>query len=77
MLASGLHSSKSASNIVADRPQPLSELLQHELDHLDGVLLTDRALDQQSLISREEFDKNPQRFAGEVDYFISPTIAEG
>ena len=62
---------------MADRPQPLSELLQHELDHLDGVLLTDRALDQHSLISREEFEKDPERFAGEVDYFISPTIAEG
>ena len=58
-------------------PQPLSELLQHELDHLDGVLLTDRALDQFSLGSRAEFEKDPERFADQVDYIIAPTIAEG
>jgi peptide deformylase len=30
----------------------LSELLQHEIDHLDGILATDRALDARSLAMR-------------------------
>lgn len=33
----------------------LSELLQHEMDHLDGVLAIDRALDGNSLATREEW----------------------
>ncbi len=33
----------------------LSELLQHELDHLDGILAIDRALDRDSLCTREEY----------------------
>ena len=32
-----------------------SELLQHEMDHLDGVLAIDRALDRNSLCTREEW----------------------
>ncbi len=34
---------------------PLSELLQHEIDHLDGILAVDRALDRNSLCTREEY----------------------
>lgn len=34
-----------------------SELLQHELDHLDGILATDRALPGNSLITREEYER--------------------
>ena len=34
-----------------------SELLQHELDHLDGVLAIDRALDSNSFCTREEYDR--------------------
>jgi len=34
-----------------------SELLQHELDHLDGVLAVDRALDSNSFCTREEYDR--------------------
>ena len=33
----------------------LSELIQHEMDHLDGVLAVDRALDRDSLCTREEW----------------------
>jgi peptide deformylase len=33
----------------------LSELLQHEIDHLDGILAIDRALDRTSLSTREEY----------------------
>jgi peptide deformylase len=32
----------------------LAELLQHELDHLDGILATDRALDPRSIAMRSE-----------------------
>src|SRR5579872_1754079 len=34
-----------------------SELLQHEIDHLDGILAVDRALDRHSLCTREEFER--------------------
>jgi peptide deformylase len=34
-----------------------SELLQHEIDHLDGVLAVDRALDGNSLCTREEYER--------------------
>lgn len=30
-----------------------SELLQHEIDHLDGILAIDRALDRDSLVTRQ------------------------
>jgi peptide deformylase len=32
----------------------LAELLQHEIDHLDGILATDRALDARSFAMRSE-----------------------
>lgn len=35
----------------------LSELLQHEIDHLDGILSFDRMIDIKTLCSREEFEK--------------------
>jgi peptide deformylase len=35
----------------------LSELLQHEIDHLDGVLATDRAIDARSFALRSEIEK--------------------
>ncbi len=38
----------------------LSELLQHEMDHLDGILAIDRAIDRNSLATREEYER---RFA--------------
>ena len=33
----------------------LSELLQHEMDHLDGVLAIDRAIDRNGFCTREEY----------------------
>jgi len=33
----------------------LSELLQHEIDHLDGILAVDRAIDKYSFCTREEY----------------------
>ena len=35
----------------------LAELLQHELDHLDGLLFTDRLVDVDTLCMREEFER--------------------
>lgn len=34
-----------------------AELLQHELDHLDGILSIDRALDRESFCTREEWER--------------------
>jgi peptide deformylase len=55
-------------------PQAESELLQHELDHLGGVLATDLALDARSLVDRSVFDADPAYFRSQVDYVIEPTI---
>jgi peptide deformylase len=35
----------------------LSELLQHEIDHLDGILAVDRAIDRQSFMMRAEWER--------------------
>jgi len=35
----------------------LSELLQHEIDHLDGILAVDRITDIRTLCTREEFER--------------------
>ena len=35
----------------------LSELLQHEIDHLDGVLTIDRAIDSKHVVFRDEWEK--------------------
>ena len=50
-----------------------SELLQHEIDHLDGVLAVDRALDSASLVMRREYERNRAYFDAQVDYTIVPT----
>jgi len=50
--------------------QSTSELLQHEIDHLDGILAIDRALDHESVISREVYEGDVSWFAKQVDYVI-------
>ena len=35
----------------------LSELVQHEIDHLDGILAIDRVFDVKTICTREEFEK--------------------
>jgi peptide deformylase len=35
----------------------LAELLQHEIDHLDGILTVDRVVDPRTFCTREEFEK--------------------
>lgn len=54
--------------------QAESELLQHECDHLDGVLAVDLAEGPEGIISRDAFAAHRELFAGRVDYIIAPTI---
>ena len=51
--------------IRAGEERNLSELLQHEIDHLDGVLAVDRITDMKTMCTREEFEK---RFRAQSPY---------
>jgi peptide deformylase len=53
--------------------QATSELLQHEIDHLDGILAVDRAIDRESLVMREVFEAQRTHFTRQVDYVIGGT----
>ena len=35
----------------------MSELMQHEIDHLDGIMCTDRLTDTRNIVMREEWEK--------------------
>ena len=41
----------------AGNDRDLSELMQHEIDHLDGILAIDRVFDLKTICTREEFEK--------------------
>ena len=43
------------NEIRASEERNLSELLQHEIDHLDGILAIDRITDMRTMCAREEF----------------------
>ncbi len=47
--------------LAAENPVTAA-VIQHELDHLDGILLPDRAADSGAVISRESYDRDPDRF---------------
>ncbi len=47
----------------------LSELLQHEIDHLDGILAIDRVVDIKTICTREEFEK---RYRNASPYAAAP-----
>lgn len=49
----------------------VSELLQHEIDHLDGVLAVDRALDRDAIVTRTAFEAQREHFTRQVDYVIA------
>jgi peptide deformylase len=63
---------------TVDAEGPLAELLQHEIDHLDGVLTVDRPYGLDPFCMREEWDKHyaaegrygepEQRWAPKVPY---------
>ena len=42
--------------VQAGQERDLSELLQHEIDHLDGILAVDRITDIRTMCTREEFE---------------------
>jgi peptide deformylase len=52
----------------------LSELLQHEIDHLDGILAVDRIVDMKTLCTREEFEK---RYRESSPYAVPPATIKG
>ncbi len=51
----------------------LSELLQHEIDHLDGILALDRVVDTKTICTREEFEK---RYRATSPYAVTPVAHE-
>lgn len=52
----------------------LSELLQHEIDHLDGILAIDRVTDTKTICTREEFEK---RYRDSSPYAATPATIKG
>ncbi len=50
-----------------------SELLQHEIDHLDGILAIDRAMDFKDIIYKSEYNKHHKFYNDQVDCSIIPT----
>jgi peptide deformylase len=60
--------------VWADLDPSLSELLQHEIDHLDGVLAIDRAEPGESMIARSVYLARREQFDARVDFAIVPTI---
>jgi len=54
----------------------VAELLQHEIDHLDGILAIDLAIDKNSIIATEVYNKKKKMFNEQVDYVIVPTISQ-
>ncbi|MGA3234933.1 MAG: peptide deformylase [Bryobacteraceae bacterium] len=42
---------------ILDATGALSELLQHEIDHLDGILSVDRALGRDAFCTRDEYER--------------------
>jgi peptide deformylase len=57
----------------------ISELLQHELDHLNGILNIDKPFidntnEKESIISMDEYERKKSYFNQQVDYTIVPTV---
>jgi peptide deformylase len=53
----------------AGEDRDLSELMQHEIDHLDGILAIDRVVDVKTICTREEFEK---RYRDQSPYAAIP-----
>lgn len=60
--------------VDASEERNLSELLQHEIDHLDGILAIDRVTDVKTIVTREEFEK---RYREESPYAVAPSSKPG
>jgi peptide deformylase len=50
----------------------LSALLAHEVDHLDGILAVDHAIDRESLVSREAYEADPVFYQQLADPVTEP-----
>lgn len=61
---------KGALQLLERLGRSQSELLQHEIDHLDGRLAIDRAVDANSIITREAMKAMPDYFLAQVDYVV-------
>lgn len=59
---------RESKEIRAGEGGNLSELLQHEIDHLDGILAVDRITDIRTLCTREEFEK---RYRAQSPYALA------
>jgi peptide deformylase len=59
--------------VHAGEERNLSELLQHEIDHLDGILAVDRITDMRTMCTREEFEK---RYRAGSPYALEPAGKE-
>ncbi len=59
--------------VGASEERNLSELLQHEIDHLDGILAVDRIIDMKTMCTREEFEK---RYRAGSPYAVAPAGRE-
>ena len=60
--------------VQAGEDQNLSELLQHEIDHLDGILALDRVTDVKTICTREQFEK---RHRDRSPYAVTETTVTG
>lgn len=62
-------------------PPALAELLQHEVDHLDGITAFDRMMPAApgtpSVVHRSVYEANRASFDGMVEYSITPTVGGG
>ena len=61
-------------DFAAGDDRNLSELLQHEIDHLDGILAVDRIVDTRTLCTREEFEK---RYRDASPYAVPSSTSRG
>jgi peptide deformylase len=52
-----------------------SELLQHEIDHLDGVLAVDRVVTPGAFVMRSVYERLRGELDAQVDYVIVPTVS--
>ena len=60
--------------VEAGEDRNLSELLQHEIDHLDGILAIDRVTDLKTICTRAEFER---RYRDSSPYALVPAAVPG
>lgn len=54
--------------------QDASELLQHEIDHLDGILAVERAITKKDILYKKEYLANSEVYNKKIEYRIKTTI---